>query len=708
MRILLVHQPVQLPRSQAPRGPFINIMPAGLLALADRLDRAGHEVEVLHAGVEKRLDGAFDLAGEICRTAPDLLGLTLHWHQQLGPVGTLLAALRDRTPDLKVVLGGMTASAFARDLLDTWPAAGYVIRGEAEEPLRALAEELQSDPPRLERVPNLTWRSGGEIRENPLSWVADQDTLDDLAFARLELLRHAEAYNGQFAESARGFDHAPVFSLAVGRGCTVDCAFCSGGRSGQGRLTGRQRVVFRRPRRVVEDLQRLTAQGIDTVSICFDPPGAGEPYHLQLFEAIRAKGLRLAAIFECFVPPSAAFLVAFSQTFDRARSRISFSPTVFDETLRGRLLGKSYPNSDLERSLQTCRDLSLSTTLYFVLVPGESRAMLDASLAWQRALQREFNCRLICAPLEMEPGAPWSCDPERYGLSAVRQGLKAYVQRHLEAPALGVSYAREVGYRFADLDSRAVHVASALADPRAAFAEAQVFCGQDRTSRSLLVGPRRLDQALALAARWRGAPLHVVYHPADGDPRDDSFRQTAAQALGPHARLLPFDAEAARHQRWNGRTAPHTPAGSLLLLHLRDEDAAWNLLLQRDRLRLPSGTVLVEACRWQAAPCPALRPGLLAVGHDGAVRCCPSSSPLPAESLGALRAALAARAAAVHEERGCATCSFGPACSRCLFTGPLRPRTFCDIRRGLGPAGLAAHALMTLDPVGGVAIGWDE
>jgi len=55
-------------------------------------------------------------------------------------------------------------------------------------------------------------------------------------------------------------------------------------------------------------------------------------------------------VFECYKPPSRAFIESFSQTFLLNNSRLSFSPTVGDDELRSRLLGLSYTRRELEQA----------------------------------------------------------------------------------------------------------------------------------------------------------------------------------------------------------------------------------------------------------------------------------------------------------------------------------------------------------------------
>ena len=708
MKIRLYHLPVQLPASQAPRGPAINIMPLGLLALAHHLEQQGHRAEVVHAGVEMRLDPGFDVVADLVDDPPDLVGFTLHWHPQLGPVGDALDRLYEQRPALPVVLGGMTASAFAEEILGHWPGVDFVIRGEGEVPLAGLVEHLETGTPGLAEIPNLAHRrASGAIELAPLSYVAGPDEMDALEPCRLDLLRHGRHYNAQFARTHQGWRHAPVFYLTVGRGCSVDCVFCSGGRGGHRLLAGRQGPIFRSVPRVVDDLDHLARLGINTAVICFDPPGASAAYYRDLFAAVVAAELSVSLVFEAYAPPPTGFIEAFALAFRRPGSRLTFSPTVADDGLRKQLLGVRYTNADLERALTDCRRLSIPTTLYFATLPQESVAQLEGSLAWQRSLVRRFHCRLIHSPVEIEPYAPWSLAPDRYGLRNVRHGFAAFEQRHRDHATLGVCFRREVGYDFPDVDTRVVRIGADQVDPGALLASALSDCGQGMVERIALVGPKRLDTALELLAAQRGQPMVLLLAGERPTiPGWDTLRRIADH-LGPNVIVAPFDSAHVRHVAWDGdRLAGSAKDETVLVaLHLRDGRAA-DRAMAPPWAALPPGALLAETCRWRPAPCPARTLQMVAFAQDGALRCCPSSPPLGGDTLEELQEQLAERAGAVPHQRGCAHCPVQASCSQCLYTGRIPAALFCDLRRRLGAAGLTAFAL----PSGPsrIEIGWDE
>lgn len=114
-------------------------------------------------------------------------------------------------PDCIVVLGGHHASPEALTVLRWHAEVDFIIRGEGEVALVALLKRF----PQVSDVPNLVYRDGEIIRENPLAPQLSQVDLD----------RILPEYEGEGLRSAPGkFGHVTYVSA---RGCPLKCAFCS-------------------------------------------------------------------------------------------------------------------------------------------------------------------------------------------------------------------------------------------------------------------------------------------------------------------------------------------------------------------------------------------------------------------------------------------------------------------------------------------------
>ena len=509
------------------------------------------------------------------------------------------------------------------------------MRGDGEAAIAALVAGAS-----LDAVPNLTWREGAAIVERPLSYVAGSADFDRLDYAATYLMRHAGSYSSRWSfdlrtDAAASYSAHPIFYLAPGRGCTLDCAFCAGSRSSMRASTGRDGVVWRAPARVVDDIERLTRQGIEDYCICFDPPTSAtseRTYYARLFAELRRRCLRPGMIFECYTPPTEAFLDDFAATFAAERSQIALSPTTADEAQRRHVLGAHFTNAEVDAAVAAAHERRLRSTLYFSVLPAESWESIEHTALWQRSLMQRFDSQVLTLPLEIEPEAPWHRDPEAYGLRHARKSFAELLDRHQKVTSVGVDYGAELGYRCDEIDAKVLAMRSA--HPDAAQRADMERGGACPGRRCVIATPQHAVAAAALAA----------------EPAIDLSLFVVGEMDAATRRAV-----------------------------LRGAKAANRLCDQLHEIATCRPTV---ACRQAPALCPGARLAQLWVDTRGGVRPCP-----PAPILGSLQSDLATlrdrmgeAVTKTEEERGCATCAVRDACSRCPFPG-VSSAEFCAARR---------------------------
>ncbi len=400
----------------------VRIMASGLPALAVHLAAHGVPTRVWSLRAERTAGIRRDLATDLADV--DLLGISVHWFYQLPAALRLVRVVRTAGYEGFVVLGGFTASLFARELVGRQRAIDGVIRGDGEAPLLALARELERDVPRLQRVPNLVWRGPrGGLRVQRLDYTGDQAAVDGLDFGRVDAIENLDAY---LVDSAWGGitdgsprlspDFARTHYLGAGRGCSVDCATCGGGRRAHRRHSGRRCVVFRDPRRLVDDAVAATGLGCTSLHACFDPAPNGRHWH-RFMDAVEERGLRTSMLFESFGLPDERFLTRFAQVF--RQGVVVLSPETADEELRARNRGFPYSNDSLDRTLTAVGRLGLRAQVFLgYLVPGEDARGLHRTRRWARRLTGRHGeyADLLHLPYSTDPGSPLAADPGRWGM----------------------------------------------------------------------------------------------------------------------------------------------------------------------------------------------------------------------------------------------------------------------------------------------------
>ena len=690
--VVLVHVPkVAMVEGQIDRFGAMT-MPMGLLALAELVDRAGVDCTVVHLGIELQRDPTFRLHEWIVQRAPILVGFSLHWHLQLADVLREAERVDAALPSVPIVVGGYTATAFAEELLASYPAIDYVLRGDAEQGLLELVRALTpgASPLAPETVSNLAWREKDVVTAPPLSYTASSDELSALDFSRIDLLRHHEllrhdpvAAPGLPAEGPR------KFYLSVGRGCSFTCAFCSGSRGPHERLTGRSGPTFRSAQSVTRDVRRLLKQGVDELHLCYQPSGRKTfEWYREWFGQLRSEGLRPGLTFECFGAPPPEFFDDFAETFDREHSTVLLSPGSADEEVRRRFQGPSYSDAELHRVLEHCRRLGIHTHVCASLYPGEGWPEARELRDWLTGLRAAYHCTTVASPIEVEPLSPWQTSPARYGLRDVRTGLDAYVERHGRPGLFERDWDAELGYTSRDVGARALLLGSD--DPlRWAWPALTGLRGR------AIFGPSHtLDRVLDFLPPLLGGRATAVL---SGDPTRDEHEQLARTiatrsltidrlvvlrtSAAPGWPSIPHETRPLR--RWRqAATGLHplvlatTADVAELIRQLEAQGRDFAQVLRQRR------SPLVDACRFAGRPCPASLGLRLCADADGGLSGCASLRLEGDDWTGALTA-IARRVERIERERGCGACTVRHRCARCPAPAPLAPKQYCALVQSL-------------------------
>lgn len=415
--------------------PVYPFMPVGVVGLANMLANEGLVVRGLNLPLEFLLDTAFDLCAWLkAQGQPRLILVDLHWYEHCYGALDVARACKSVYPETPVVLGGLTATRYAQAILMRFGEVDYVIRGDAEEPLRRLGELCRTDgfdTAELAGIPNLTYRADGKVRETARTYVAETADLDRLDFVSLDFLAHRDGYRAiQYTGAGLVQPQHPRLKghwLCIGRGCIYNCSYCGGTRSAHRKLAGREGVVLRSVERTIEDIAQLSAEGVHQVSLTLDPAIMGAAYWGTLLGGVAERGLRIGLYNEFFQLPSEEFVGAFAAVADPEHTEVALSPLVGSEHVR-RLNGKAFGNAEFYATLDRLRAHELPLYVYFSLnLPGETPSTFRETLRMAEEICRRYPphlLRMINKCHTIDPVSPMSETPTRFG---VRPEFKTFL-----------------------------------------------------------------------------------------------------------------------------------------------------------------------------------------------------------------------------------------------------------------------------------------
>ena len=213
MRILLINPPHP---SIGSRLPGEHLPPLGLLSIGGPLIDQGHEVRLLDA--EFGPMGFTDIVAETLKYRPDLVLLGHSGSTSAQPIiSTLTKLIRQQTPSIKIVIGGVFPTYHWREILETDSQIDCIVCGEGEETITRLVDAMENERP-LQSVPGIAIRLDGTAIKTPAA-----PTIKDLDAYRIgwELMGdyHYTYWEKRKAVSFNSQEAAPIPAATADKAC---------------------------------------------------------------------------------------------------------------------------------------------------------------------------------------------------------------------------------------------------------------------------------------------------------------------------------------------------------------------------------------------------------------------------------------------------------------------------------------------------------
>jgi radical SAM superfamily enzyme YgiQ (UPF0313 family) len=421
--ILFIHPPrnyEHLGVNSKKRSAYM-LMPMGLVGMADLIEREGFSPKILNYTLERLLDDKFSLLKYLKKTNPGIVGVDLHWVMHSAGAMDTIRFVKQHLPNTFTLLGGFSATWYAKEIMKDYPYVDGIIQSDAEVPIIQLLNNKTS----LDKVQNLMYRENGQIKDNGITYVAQE--IDSLNFTRIKHIEHWK----EFIEKSFKYTRNP-FAIEMARGCSFNCIFCGGSKYSQHRMMKRDNVIFRSPGRVVDDIKELLS--ISPVKTIFYGHGLypeTEPYFMEIQKLLRDEKVDVQAELEVWrLPVSKEFIRDFVKTYDLTRSLLWFSVRNFSASYRKKyttLLGKfdtsmDFTDAQLKAYVDAGHEFGLINVMFWDTgYPFETWA--DAFRNNIKALKfvvsnigNKRRIGMLSEPMLVSPGCPADIFEDKLGL----------------------------------------------------------------------------------------------------------------------------------------------------------------------------------------------------------------------------------------------------------------------------------------------------
>ncbi len=214
-------------------------LPMSIGCLAAQMNAHGHPARIVDEEVGKLNWNNLDKVLEGL-PKPYLFGITV-LTAQASRAYELSVLLKAKYPDCTVMVGGYHVTAVPEEALEV-ETVDFVVRGEGERTLLALAEALRAGKTDFSSIEGISYRQDGRFIHNPeAALIKDLDVLPpfpyDMFVDMLSKTRSRSSYDWGF--------------IMTSRGCPYKCSYCS-----QRMMTG-STYRYKSPNRIVEELDIL-------------------------------------------------------------------------------------------------------------------------------------------------------------------------------------------------------------------------------------------------------------------------------------------------------------------------------------------------------------------------------------------------------------------------------------------------------------------
>jgi anaerobic magnesium-protoporphyrin IX monomethyl ester cyclase len=229
--VLLVNLPVYVGNKEYK-------LPSSLLYLASYAQNAGKEIHFLDLNTFKPWEDGTEYPGDLCypvledyitTVKPKLIGFSCIISGMFGAAWELSKLVKANFPGIKIVIGGMHPTVFARDILENCPEIDYVVLGEGEVQFVDLINALSGDEYQIKEITNgFGYRNGTglDVIVHPqTTFIQDLDTVPFPAYNLVDFKRYEVDTSHWVNPKKLNFSVSVPFIAS--RSCPMQCPFCA-------------------------------------------------------------------------------------------------------------------------------------------------------------------------------------------------------------------------------------------------------------------------------------------------------------------------------------------------------------------------------------------------------------------------------------------------------------------------------------------------
>ncbi|WP_066495014.1 B12-binding domain-containing radical SAM protein [Abyssisolibacter fermentans] len=383
------------------------VIPAGICGIADILKKSNIKMVGINLALEKLLNHDFSFYDWLTKNRFEYFLIEIHWFVHLEQAFKNIDLIKKIYPSSKIIVGGLTASLFCKEIINSNNNIDFIIKGDSEEPLLDLLKKLDKGKD-IYDVKNLIYKKDDKIIIYNSEYILENFkniSYGDITFMKnYKYLLYYPFPNASCKRSS--------YWLVNGRGCIYNCKTCDGAKEICNKYLGRSRLVKRSSEDVLEDIRNISKRfEVENINLTHDICSFGKDYYTKFLTEF-SKINKVKLYNEFWQIPSTSFNNIIEE-FDLG-SRMHYAITAHsgNEKIR-KEYGKKYTNNELIKVLEFCRKHNIEVTLFFSrnIIEETKETMLDTlKLIRKLKMMKIKTLKLVYDYIIIDP---MSCIKER-------------------------------------------------------------------------------------------------------------------------------------------------------------------------------------------------------------------------------------------------------------------------------------------------------
>lgn len=377
----------------------------GYISIANYLIENSYRVSGINIPLEISIDSEFSIEKELL-SKYDVIFISLHWYEHYKHALYIAKLIKNLNKNIKVVVGGMTATIIAEELINK-KYIDCVLKGNAEESALSYVQFLEGK--KITPSNNILYKDrNNNIVNTPQSKEYDINKYD---FCSIDFLKHHKEYLKISINGYNSGNHSRHW-LLIARGCHMNCNYCGGSKESHNLIFGTNKLLFRNLESVLCDIEKMKSYSVQEIRFNHDLDIYKD--RIELFKRLNLNGQ--AIYYESFNLPSLELIDEISQYFG-SKSRIVISPTSGNVVNRSSM-GKNFSNESFMKVVEYGLSKGINFDIYFTLnIPGENyrEFMETVSLANKLSEYDQNMINIYCMSVDGEEigSINWSKKPDK-------------------------------------------------------------------------------------------------------------------------------------------------------------------------------------------------------------------------------------------------------------------------------------------------------